>query len=326
MPIQRFRQTPVHLDTLAVSRDSATACLSDSKAVRPLPHRSGRGLTKRRDDIGSPPLAERSKPGWGYHVGRLGSAVEVEPADLSISSGRVAVSIERKVAWSPAASQGIGAGIVKAFVERGFDRRGDFTEGYRSPPRWRLPTASPWWTATSAQPATAARVVEAARPASGRSDVVVNNAGIFLNRPFTDYTAAPGRSIDEPRGFLYLHRLAVKQMLARPQGIVRYGGARPQPDPGVTAAGADDPARAAWKRHAPAMRYAKDGIRVNAVAASSRRRFPSRTPRRSDGEPVAWVGVDGPGHHGRVQYLTDAVTVTGQTLYVDVRARWPLVV
>src|SRR4051812_27662468 len=96
--------------------------------------------------------------------------------------------IERKVALVTGASQGIGAGIVKAFVERGFNVVANSRKVTRS-----IEVAASDHVALVdgdiGQPATAARVVEAALSRFGSIDVLVNNAGIFFTKPFTDYTA-----------------------------------------------------------------------------------------------------------------------------------------
>src|SRR5262245_3610472 len=128
-----------------------------------------------------------------------------------------------------------------------------------------------WWTATSA-PATAAKIVETALSRFHSIDALVNNAGIFCTKPFLDYTAEDFRSLVSTNleGFLYVTQLAIKHMLAQTTGgsIVT-----------ITAALARNPIRG-FTAAVPvitkggletitqhlAMEYAKDGIRVNAVA------------------------------------------------------------
>src|ERR1700758_3481075 len=94
----------------------------------------------------------------------------------------------RKAALVTGASQGIGAGIVKAFVER----------GYNVVANSRKMTTSTEVTASDhvapvdgdiGQPATAARVVETALSRFRSIDILINNAGIFFTKPFTAYTA-----------------------------------------------------------------------------------------------------------------------------------------
>src|SRR4029077_15107287 len=115
-------------------------------------------------------------------------------------------------------------------------------------------------------PATAARVVETALTRFRSVDVLVNNAGIFFTKPFTDYTADDFRSLVSTNleGFLHVTQLAVKQMLAQKTGgsVVTITAALARnPILGVTAAvpmitkGGLEPV----PRHL-AMEYAKDGI------------------------------------------------------------------
>jgi len=100
------------------------------------------------------------------------------------------MSSTRKTAIVTGASQGIGAGIVKAFVERGFNVVANS----------RKVTQSTEVVASShvalvdghiGEPATAARIVEIALSRFKSVDVLVINAGIFFTKPFTDYTADP---------------------------------------------------------------------------------------------------------------------------------------
>src|SRR5262249_53145417 len=122
------------------------------------------------------------------------------------------------------------------------------------------------------EPATAARIVETALARFGSLDVLVNNAGIFFTRRFTDYTADDFRSLVSTNleGFLYVTQLSIKQMLAQTTG----GSIVP-----ITAALARTPIRAVTAsvpmitkggletitKHL-AMEYANDNIRVNAVS------------------------------------------------------------
>src|SRR5204862_6816330 len=70
------------------------------------------------------------------------------------------------------------------------------------------------------EPATAAKIVETALSRFKSVDVLVNNAGIFFTKPFTDYTAEDFKSLvsTNVEGFLYVTQLSVKQMLAQKTG------------------------------------------------------------------------------------------------------------
>src|SRR5437879_13920715 len=94
----------------------------------------------------------------------------------------------RKTAIVTGASQGIGAGIVKGFVERGWSvvansRR--MSQSTEVAPSDRVALVD----GNIGEPATAARIIETALSRFKSIDALVNNAGIFFTRPFTDYTA-----------------------------------------------------------------------------------------------------------------------------------------
>src|SRR2546422_264891 len=169
------------------------------------------------------------------------------------------------------ASQGIGAGIVKAFVERGFN----VVANSRTVTQSTEVAASDQVALVDGhigEPATAAKIIETTIARFKVVDVLVNNAGIFFTKPFTDYTVEDFKALVSTNleGFLYLTQLTIKQMLAQKRGgsVVT-----------ITASLARNPIRAV-KAAVPmitkgglatitqhlAMEYAKDGIRVNAVA------------------------------------------------------------
>src|SRR5262245_33067302 len=172
------------------------------------------------------------------------------------------------------ASQGIGAGIAKAFLDR----------GYRVVATSRHITTS--GTLLSADnlalvdgdighPQTATKIAETAVGRFGSIDALVNNAGIFFVKPFTDYSAEDFRSLVSTNleGFLYITQLAIKQMLSqKTDGSIVT----------ITASLAENPIAGAPAAvpmitkgglnaitYQLAMEYARDGIRVNAVAPGS---------------------------------------------------------
>src|SRR6201988_1764164 len=125
----------------------------------------------------------------------------------------------RKTAIVTGASQGIGAGIVKAFVARGFyvvanSRKVTQSSKVAASDRVALVDGH------VGEPATAAKIVETALSRFKSIDVLVNNAGIFITKPFTDYTAEDFKAIvsTNVEGFLYVTQLAIKQMLAQKTG------------------------------------------------------------------------------------------------------------
>jgi NAD(P)-dependent dehydrogenase (short-subunit alcohol dehydrogenase family) len=169
------------------------------------------------------------------------------------------------------ASQGIGAGIVKVFVERGYS----VVATSRKMTQSREITASESVALVDGdigKPETAARVVEMALSRFKSIDVLVNNAGIYFIKPFTEYTTDDFRVLVSTNleGFLYLTQLSLKEMLAqktRGSVVTITAGLAHNPMRGIiatvpmiTKGGLET-----ITRHL-AMEYAKDGIRVNAVA------------------------------------------------------------
>ncbi len=234
------------------------------------------------------------------------------------------MSSQRKTAIVTGASQGIGAGIVKGFVERGFN----VVANSRKVTQSTEVAASNQVALVDGhigEPATAAKIVETALSHFKSIDALVNNAGIFFTKPFTDYTAEDFKSLvsTNVEGFLYVTQLSIKQMLAQKTGgsIVTITAALARnPIRGVTAAvpmitkgGLET-----ITQHL-AIEYAKDGIRVNAVAPGA-----VYTPLHRDTPKDVMESLSPMGRPSTVKditdavmYLTDAATVTGDILYVD---------
>src|SRR5260221_7789472 len=129
------------------------------------------------------------------------------------------MSNQRKTAIVTGASQGIGAGLVKAFVAQGFN----VVANSRKIAQSTEVAASDHVALVDGhigEPATAAEIVETALSRFKSIDVLVNNAGIFFTKAFTDYTAADFKSLVSTNleGFLYVSQLAIKQMLAQKTG------------------------------------------------------------------------------------------------------------
>ena len=230
----------------------------------------------------------------------------------------------QKTAIVTGASQGIGAGIVKGFVERGFNvvansRKVTQSKEVAASDRVALVEGD------IGDPVTAARLVEVALSRFKSIDVLVNNAGIFFTKPFTDYTAEDFKSLVSTNlgGFLYVTQLAVKQMLAQKTGgsIITITAALarnpirgvPAAVPMITKGGLET-----ITQHL-AMEYAKEGIRVNAVAPGT-----VYTPLHRNTPKEVMESLSPMGRPSTVKeiadavlYLTDAATVTGEILYVD---------
>ena len=229
-----------------------------------------------------------------------------------------------KTAIVTGASQGIGAGIVNGFVERGFNvvaNSRTVTQSTEVAASDRVALVD----GHIGEPATAARIVETALSRFESIDVLVNNAGIFFTKPFTDYTADDFKSLfsTNVEGFLYLTQLCVKQML-----VQKIGGSIVT----ITAALAENPI-AGVKASVPmitkgglnaitkhlAIEYAKDGIRFNAVAPGV-----VGTPLHKDTPEKALRSLNPMGVLSSVKdivdalmYLNEAQTVTGEILNVD---------
>lgn len=230
----------------------------------------------------------------------------------------------QKTAIVTGASQGIGAGLVKAFLDRGYNvvansRNITKSGAFEASDKLALVDGS------IAEAATAVKIAEVAKSKFGSIDALVNNAGIFFTKPFTDYTAGDFKSLvsTNVEGFLYVTQLSIKQMLAQKAGgsIVTITAALARnPIRGVTAAvpmmtkgGLET-----ITQHL-AMEYAKDGIRVNAVAPGV-----VYTPLHRETPKEVMESLSPMGRPSTVKditdavmYLTDAATVTGDILYVD---------
>src|SRR5580698_8814589 len=129
------------------------------------------------------------------------------------------MSEPRKTAVVTGASRGIGAGVTKRFVERGFNvvacaRR--MTGLSEVVPSDRVATVD----GDVGDPATAARIVETALSRFHSLDALVNCAGVFVGKAFTDYTNEDIRRIfaTNAEGVLYVTQQAIRQMLAQRAG------------------------------------------------------------------------------------------------------------
>src|SRR5262249_32021309 len=101
---------------------------------------------------------------------------------------------QRKTAIVTGASQGIGAGIVKAFVERNFNVVANSGK-VPQPGEAAAPNYVALVDGHIGEPATAAKIVETALSRFQSIDALVNNAGIFFTKPFTEYTAEDFKSL-----------------------------------------------------------------------------------------------------------------------------------
>jgi len=227
----------------------------------------------------------------------------------------------RKTAVITGASQGIGAGLVEAFL------RDSYNVVATSRTITRSLTASPDLVLVDGdigKQETAAKVVEAAIEHFGTIDVLVNNAGIFFTKRFTDFTTEDFNALISTNllGFFYITQLAVKQMLKQKSGVVVNISAAlaDQPIAGINAAVpmmTKGGLNAAIK--SLAIEYAKEGIRFNAVAPGV-----VETPLHEDDPKDSLRSLQPMGKISDVKDIVDAVLylaqakqVTGEILHVD---------
>jgi NAD(P)-dependent dehydrogenase (short-subunit alcohol dehydrogenase family) len=230
----------------------------------------------------------------------------------------------RKTVIVTGGSQGIGAGLVKAFLDRGYNVVANALEittsnAFEASDKLALVDGS------IDEAATAAKIAEVAGTKFKSIDALVNNAGIYFAKHFTDYTVGDLRALASVNleGFLLITQMAVKRMLAQNTGgsIVNVTAAQVNhPIAGINSSvammikgGLEAVTRSL------AMEYARQGIRVNAVApgvvdtpmheGQSKDLLETRQPmgRISGVKDV----VDA------IVYLTEAGQVTGEVLHVD---------
>ncbi|PYL13963.1 MAG: 3-oxoacyl-ACP reductase [Verrucomicrobia bacterium] len=228
----------------------------------------------------------------------------------------------RKTVIVTGASQGIGAGVVKAFLARGYDVVGTA----RSATKSKELSASEHLALIDGdigQFDTAQKVAELAIKRFGSIDAVVANAGIFLVKPFTEYTADDFRALVSTNLFIYITQLAVKQMQAQ-----KTGGSIVS----ITASLADNPIAGIPASlsmitkgglnaglRSLASEYAKEHIRFNAVAPGA-----VDSPLHAEDSEDSLRTLSPMGTISSVEeiasavvYLTEARQITGEVLHVD---------
>ncbi|MFI6359599.1 SDR family NAD(P)-dependent oxidoreductase [Streptomyces sp. NPDC050743] len=225
----------------------------------------------------------------------------------------------QKVAIITGASQGIGAALVQGYRKLGY--------GIVATSRTIAPADDADVLTVQgdiAEPATAERVVTAALERFGRIDTVVNNAGIFVAKSFTDYTAEDYASVTgiNVAGFFHLTQQALPHLLAQGGGhIVSVTTSLvDSPDarvPSVLASLTKGGLQSATK--SLAIEYATRGIRVNAVSPGT-----IKTPMHPEETHEFLAALHPVGRMGEVSDIVDGVLfletapfVTGEILHVD---------
>jgi len=234
------------------------------------------------------------------------------------------MSAKQKTVVVTGASQGIGAAIADLFFERGYNVVGT-SRNITHKNELRRSDNLALVDGDIGRASTAEKVVATALARFGSIDALVNNAGIFFAKPFTEYTPEDFQALSSTNldGFIHTTQKVIKQMLAQ-----KSGGSVVS----ITASLADHPL-AVFTASVPmitkgginavsrslAMEYAKEGIRVNVVAPGV-----VDTPLHND-VPKDFLRTLSP--LGQISaakdiaeavfYLTEASKVTGEVLHVD---------
>lgn len=228
------------------------------------------------------------------------------------------MSASKKVVVVTGASQGIGAEIVRAF--RQLDYRVVATS------RTITPSNDPDILTVAGDigdSATAQRVIDEGVARFGRIDTLVNNAGIYIGKPFTEYTLEDYDAVMNVNmaGFFHITKLAIVDMQKHGNGHVITVTA--SIDNGISGA---HMALAAMTKgglnavtRALAIEYAGQGIRVNAVAPGV-----TKTPMHAAEYHDMLGGFHPLGRMGEanevasaVAFLDSAAFITGEILHVD---------
>jgi NAD(P)-dependent dehydrogenase (short-subunit alcohol dehydrogenase family) len=224
-----------------------------------------------------------------------------------------------KVAIITGASQGIGAGLTRAYRERGY--------AVIVTARSIEPSEDPGIVAVEgdiADPDTAQRIVDAAVERFGRIDTLINNAGLYIGKPFTEYTLEDFNALIAVNlaGFFHITTRTIKQMLEQGRGhvvnvsttLVEHAeSGSPVALQTLTKGGLVAAARSL------AIEYASRGLRVNAVSLGV-----IKTEVHDEGSYAGMGALHPIGRVGEVEdvvggvlYLESAPFVTGEVLHID---------
>jgi NAD(P)-dependent dehydrogenase (short-subunit alcohol dehydrogenase family)/muconolactone delta-isomerase len=233
--------------------------------------------------------------------------------------GKVMSDSDRKVAIVTGGSHGIGAGLVAEYRRRGW--------AVVATSRTIRPTGDPFVLTVDgdvSDPATTERIISGAVETFGRIDTLVNDAGVFISKPFTDYTVedyalAVGVNL---AGFFWLTQRAITEMLERGSGHVvnitstladYANSSTPSVLTSLTKGGLASATKAL------AIEYAARGIRVNAVSPGI-----IQTPEHAPETYNALAALHPLGRVGQVSDIVDGILflesspfITGEILHID---------
>ncbi|MGH3625249.1 MAG: SDR family NAD(P)-dependent oxidoreductase [Sciscionella sp.] len=226
---------------------------------------------------------------------------------------------EQRVAIITGGSQGIGAGLVAAYRRQGW--------AVVANSRTIKPFGDPAVVTVDgdvSEPTTTNRIISEALEHFGRIDTLINNAGIFLPKPFTDYTAEDYASVVGVNltGFFILTQRTITEMLKRNGGhivnitttLVDYANSSvPSVLTSLTKGGLASATRSL------AIEYASRGIRVNAVSPGAIQ-TPMNAPETYDAlaalQPLGRMGqIDD--IVGGILFLESSPFITGEILHID---------
>ena len=226
---------------------------------------------------------------------------------------------DRKVAIITGASQGIGAGLTEAYRELGYaviatarsigpsEDSGIVTVG-----------------GDIGDPETAQRVMEEAVERFGRVDTLINNAGIYIGKPFTDYTLEDFNALIAVNlaGFFHMTTRTISQMLDQGSGHVVNVSTTlvEQADSGIPAAlSILTKGGLVAATRSLAIEYASRGLRVNALSLGV-----IKTPLHDESAYAGMGALHPVGRVGEIEdvvrgvlYLESATFVTGEVLHID---------
>jgi NAD(P)-dependent dehydrogenase (short-subunit alcohol dehydrogenase family) len=223
------------------------------------------------------------------------------------------------VAIITGASQGIGAGLTKAYREHGYSVIAT-ARSIRPSEDARIVAVE----GDIADPDTAQRIVDAAIERFGRIDTLINNAGLYIGKPFTDYTVQDLSALIGVNlaGFFHITSRTIEHMLDNGRGHVvnvstslveQADSSRPAALSVLTKGGLVAVTRSL------AIEYASSGVRVNAVSLGV-----IKTPVHDESSYAGMGALHPLGRVGEIEdvvggvlYLESAPFVTGEVLHID---------